>query len=834
MTLAIVINALSRSAAASDGSSARARAARHRCDRRIGRACRARLLRLAAAVPHRLQELPALGEEARALVRVEDDLLHLLRDVARAEVELLVEALDRRVDLDRRDRRIAHRALLVAAVVDERVDDLVAVRLDEVVEVRAGVRRCERDLDRLAVHLLREVDGLADRLRRLAGEPHDERPVDQDAELVAVLGEAAGGADVDAFLDVLQDLVVRRLVADHEEAKAAVLHDLERLVVDVGAGVRRPGVAHLADAARDVAGALLVGGEGVVVEEDLAHAREHVPHRLDFPEHVRDAARAVAVPGRHLRPEAEGAAGRAAAAGVERDVRVLAVRRVVLLEVEVLGVDLGREGQIVQLLPVEQRPVRVRVDAAVAAVGDAGDGAPVATLRDLLHRDVELLAGDQVDRVRRVERELGLRGRLSADERDHGVPVPRLDLLRGLGVLPQRRRARVDDHEVVVRRDHDGFVLVQPFGRSVEQARARDHPGRVREPGRVPERPDLALRLVARPRAAIEVLVGRRVQKESLHHRFDIPLAHPCGGLPPPPAPRSSRSLTKRNTQTASRTRDYIVRSGEGNVAGGRVRDAGFWRGQSLVAVPLSRIRQCSRFGMASSEGVALIYAPEGVDPRAIFAGRPLIDRAIALAETAGLTPYVVGAADAPCPSGVDRVAPGGRLPVDLLPRTNVVLWRCDVAWVARTLQAVLRDGSGTRTVALDDRGRPAVVRLTATRLAGRVPATLELAAGGATAIGAPGQVAGNRLIALDAGGAGRFRAAEAELVATLDNPRDGVFDRVFNRPISRRVTPFLLSWPITPNQVTVLSLAVGLLAAVALAQSGYLWPIAGALLLQL
>ncbi|HZR84990.1 MAG TPA: CDP-alcohol phosphatidyltransferase family protein [Candidatus Binatia bacterium] len=237
---------------------------------------------------------------------------------------------------------------------------------------------------------------------------------------------------------------------------------------------------------------------------------------------------------------------------------------------------------------------------------------------------------------------------------------------------------------------------------------------------------------------------------------------------------------------------------------------------------------------MASSEGVALIYAPEGVDPRAIFAGRPLIDRAIALAETAGLTPYVVGAADAPCPSGVDRVAPGGRLPVDLLPRTNVVLWRCDVAWVARTLQAVLRDGSGTRTVALDDRGRPAVVRLTATRLAGRVPATLELAAGGATAIGAPGQVAGNRLIALDAGGAGRFRAAEAELVATLDNPRDGVFDRVFNRPISRRVTPFLLSWPITPNQVTVLSLAVGLLAAVALAQSGYLWPIAGALLLQL
>src|SRR5690606_5937870 len=128
----------------------------------------------------------------------------------------------------------------------------------------AGVRRGERDLDRLAVHLLRELDRLADGLRRLAGQAEDERAVDQDAELVAVLGELARATDVDALLDVLQDLLVARLVADHEQAEPAFLHDLERLEVDVGARVGRPSVAELAELLRDATRALAVRGEGVV------------------------------------------------------------------------------------------------------------------------------------------------------------------------------------------------------------------------------------------------------------------------------------------------------------------------------------------------------------------------------------------------------------------------------------------------------------------------------------------------------------------------------------------------------------------------------------------
>ena len=47
----------------------------------------------------------------------------------------------------------------------------------------------------------------------------------------------------DAFLDVLEDVGVADFVADQEQAQAAVLHELDRVVVDVGAAVARPGHA---------------------------------------------------------------------------------------------------------------------------------------------------------------------------------------------------------------------------------------------------------------------------------------------------------------------------------------------------------------------------------------------------------------------------------------------------------------------------------------------------------------------------------------------------------------------------------------------------------------
>ena len=141
--------------------------------------------------------------------------------------------------------------------------------------------------------------------------------------------------DVDphALLDVVQDLLVAGLVADQQQAQAVVAHDLQRLARHVGLGVARPGDAELAELARDRLGARQVVGEGVVVEEEFLHLRERLlaPSAISSID-VADAARAVAVAADRLRPQAEGAARFAAAAGVERDVGVLQIADEVVLD----------------------------------------------------------------------------------------------------------------------------------------------------------------------------------------------------------------------------------------------------------------------------------------------------------------------------------------------------------------------------------------------------------------------------------------------------------------------------------------------------------------------
>ena len=87
-------------------------------------------------------------------------------------------------------------------------------------------------------------------------------------ELVAVLGEAPRDVDPHALLDVVQDLLVARLVADQQQAQAVVAQHFSVSRGDVGLGVARPGHAELAELPRDRFGARQVVGEGVVVEEE--------------------------------------------------------------------------------------------------------------------------------------------------------------------------------------------------------------------------------------------------------------------------------------------------------------------------------------------------------------------------------------------------------------------------------------------------------------------------------------------------------------------------------------------------------------------------------------
>ncbi|MBX3028395.1 CDP-alcohol phosphatidyltransferase family protein [bacterium] len=72
--------------------------------------------------------------------------------------------------------------------------------------------------------------------------------------------------------------------------------------------------------------------------------------------------------------------------------------------------------------------------------------------------------------------------------------------------------------------------------------------------------------------------------------------------------------------------------------------------------------------------------------------------------------------------------------------------------------------------------------------------------------------------------------AAERALLATLGSPADGPIARL-DRAVSTRISRHLVRTPLRPNHITTIGTLVGLTGAWCLAQSGYGWALAGALL---
>jgi phosphatidylglycerophosphate synthase len=77
-------------------------------------------------------------------------------------------------------------------------------------------------------------------------------------------------------------------------------------------------------------------------------------------------------------------------------------------------------------------------------------------------------------------------------------------------------------------------------------------------------------------------------------------------------------------------------------------------------------------------------------------------------------------------------------------------------------------------------------------------------------------------------------KRAETAFWNTLGTPADGLVDRYLHRPLARRLSARLVPTPITPNQVTVLSMLIGLAAAVLFASGCRLQAVSAALLFQL
>lgn len=82
--------------------------------------------------------------------------------------------------------------------------------------------------------------------------------------------------------------------------------------------------------------------------------------------------------------------------------------------------------------------------------------------------------------------------------------------------------------------------------------------------------------------------------------------------------------------------------------------------------------------------------------------------------------------------------------------------------------------------------------------------------------------------------GAATPAQAEWTLLRSLKGGLEGFVDRHFNRKCSKWITRALLQTPLTPNGVTVLAAAVGLLSGAVFSLGGYAAGIAGALLFQL
>ena len=65
-------------------------------------------------------------------------------------------------------------------------------------------------------------------------------------------------------------------------------------------------------------------------------------------------------------------------------------------------------------------------------------------------------------------------------------------------------------------------------------------------------------------------------------------------------------------------------------------------------------------------------------------------------------------------------------------------------------------------------------------------------------------------------------------LLRNLENHYDGYLDRVVHRRLSRRITPFLLRTPLTPNAITVIGVAIGMVGGVLLGASTFGGVVAG------
>ena len=256
---------------------------------------------------------------------------------------------------------------------------------------------------------------------------------------VAGLGEAPHLVQGDALLDVLENLFVAALVADQEEPQPGILERFDGVVVQVGAAVATPGDAERGEFLGDLAGAREVGGEGVVIEEELPHLGEELLHVGHFVGDVLRGADAVFMPADGLGPETEGALGGAPAARVEAHIGMEQVADKILLDLQVALIDVGHPRQRVHV--GNHLALGVVLDLAFfVAIAQADNRVERTALGDFLAGEIELLAPDPVNGLGCLQGLSRQHRRVGADEADDGLGAVLLDGLGDFAIVLQGGR----------------------------------------------------------------------------------------------------------------------------------------------------------------------------------------------------------------------------------------------------------------------------------------------------------------------------------------------------------------------------------------------------------
>src|SRR5437868_8564841 len=195
--------------------------------------------------------------------------------------------------------------------------------------------------------------------------------MNDESQLVAVLGKLPGALNGCTLLDVLQNLLIARLVSHDEQPAARLLHRFQSLEIGGDPRSARPRQSQRLQLGAQFDRARFLDIESIVVKEKFFDVRPQVFRLRHLARYVVARALPPRMSTQSLRPQAEGALRRASSRGVKRYIRTQQERYVVPGHIEVALVNLRDVRQRIQILDL--RCIRIVNDLAVLQKRNPGN-----------------------------------------------------------------------------------------------------------------------------------------------------------------------------------------------------------------------------------------------------------------------------------------------------------------------------------------------------------------------------------------------------------------------------------------------------------------------------